>query len=85
MTIYGSSGRATGESPDRPPSQPPRRRNRWPWLLSVPLVLPLLTPLYNRIDPRLWGMPFFYWYQLALVVVDVVVITVVYQTTKTGR
>jgi hypothetical protein len=85
MTIYGPFNEVPGEPPDRPPGHRPRRRNRWQWLLSVPLVLPLLTPTYNRIDPRLWGIPFFYWYQLALVGVDVAVITVVYQTTKTGR
>jgi hypothetical protein len=42
----------------------------------------MLTPLYNRIEPRLLGIPFFYWYQMALVGVDIAVITVVYQATK---
>jgi hypothetical protein len=36
-------------------------------LLLVPCVLALLTPLYNSIDPVLFGLPFFYWYLLALV------------------
>ena len=31
------------------------------------MVMPLLVPLYNRIEPRLFGLPFFYWYQLACV------------------
>ena len=30
-------------------------------------MLPLLTPLYNRLEPRLFGLPFFYWCQLAFV------------------
>jgi hypothetical protein len=51
-------------------------------LLLIPIVLPLLTPLYNRLDPRLFGVPFFYWCQLAFVVVDIVVIAVVYKLTK---
>ena len=37
------------------------RRN---WLLLVPIVLPLLPMLYNRIEPTFLGMPFFYWCQL---------------------
>jgi hypothetical protein len=36
-------------------------------LLLVPCVLALLTPLYNRVDPVLFGLPFFYFYLLALV------------------
>jgi Protein of unknown function (DUF3311) len=39
-------------------------------LLLVPCVLALLTPLYNRIDPVLFGLPFFYWYLLLLVPVS---------------
>ncbi len=78
MTIYGR----VNPPPDGPVQRPRRRRGHWQWLLSVPLVLPLLTPLYNRTEPRLFGVPFFYWYQLALVVVDIVVISVVYQMGK---
>ena len=54
----------------RPPPQPPARRTRradaspWHWLLLVPIVVPLLPGLYNRIDPTLLGVPFFYWCQL---------------------
>lgn len=57
-------------------------RSGWHWLLWVPIALPLLTPLYNRVEPRLWGIPFFYWFQLACVALEIVVITVVYQATK---
>jgi hypothetical protein len=45
----------------------------------------LLVPLYNRDTPRLFGLPFFYWYQLAAVLVMIVVVTVVYQLTKGRR
>jgi len=57
-------------------------RTYWLWLLLLPVLLPLLTPVYNRIEPRLAGVPFFYWFQLALVGLDIVVVTVVYQATK---
>jgi hypothetical protein len=40
---------------------------RWHYvLLLVPFVL-LWVPHYNRIDPQLFGLPFFYWYQMAWV------------------
>jgi hypothetical protein len=55
----------------RPPAGEPRGprtrredRNRWHWLLLVPIVLPLMPGLYNRIEPTLLGIPFFYWSQL---------------------
>jgi hypothetical protein len=33
-------------------------------LLVAGIVLPLWVPSYARDTPRLWGFPFFYWYQL---------------------
>jgi len=33
-------------------------------VLLVAIVVPLLVPTYSRVDPKLWGFPFFYWYQL---------------------
>jgi hypothetical protein len=32
-------------------------------ILLAAIVLPLLTSTYSRTDPRLFGFPFFYWYQ----------------------
>ena len=52
------------------------------WLLLVPLVLTLFPPVYNSIDPTLADIPFFYWYQLAAILVDVVVTLVVYRKTR---
>ncbi|MGC9071450.1 MAG: DUF3311 domain-containing protein [Acidilobus sp.] len=37
--------------------------------LLVPLVMIIPVPLYNRVAPELLGIPFFYWYQLAWLVV----------------
>jgi hypothetical protein len=34
-------------------------------LLLLPFVALLWTPSYNRVDPQLFGIPFFYWYQMA--------------------
>jgi Protein of unknown function (DUF3311) len=36
-------------------------------LLAIPLLALLIVPIYARTTPRLWGFPFFYWYQLAWV------------------
>ncbi len=36
-------------------------------LLAPAVVVPLLVPLYDKTDPTLWGFPFFYWFQFALI------------------
>lgn len=36
--------------------------------LAVPVVVLLAVPLYARRGPELLGFPFFYWFQLAMVV-----------------
>lgn len=41
-------------------------------LLAVPVVLPLLVWTYARVDPQLGGIPFFFWYQFALIPVSAV-------------
>ncbi|MHA3701885.1 DUF3311 domain-containing protein [Jatrophihabitans sp. YIM 134969] len=38
-------------------------------LLAIPVVVLVIVPLYAREDPRLLGFPFFYWFQLLMVVV----------------
>lgn len=32
-------------------------------LLVIPTVVLLIVPLYNRTDPQLFGLPFFWWFQ----------------------
>ncbi len=71
-------------------AQPPhtndvRRRvgkSRWHLLLLPAIVLPLWTPLYNRLEPRFAGIPFFYWSQLALIGLAMIVTAVVHLLTK---
>jgi hypothetical protein len=43
-------------------------------LLAAPCILAVLTPLYNRVDPTLFGIPFFYWLQLLLIPVSALAI-----------
>jgi hypothetical protein len=67
--------------------QPPERvenpdRSPWVLLLIVPVVVPLVTGLYNTVDPTLFGMPAFYWMQLAFVPLSALCTAVVYLKTR---
>ena len=70
--------------PDSVKAAPAARTDRspWNWLLFIPIVLPLLTPLFNRDAPRLWGFPAFYWLQFLFILVGVTTTTVVYRMTR---
>jgi hypothetical protein len=57
-------------------------RSPWNWLLLVAIIVPLVTPLYNDSEPRLFGFPKFYWLQLALIGLGVACTAVVYRMTK---
>jgi hypothetical protein len=54
-------------------------------LLLVPIVLSLAVPFYNSIDPSLGGLPFFYWFQLAIIPIGVACTVVVYRATTPRR
>jgi hypothetical protein len=54
-------------------------RSPWNWLLLVPVLAVLWPPLFNRNDPELFGIPFFYWYQLAVIPVGVACTYLVYR------
>jgi Protein of unknown function (DUF3311) len=76
---------------DRDPSdagtteQRPEHRSPVAWLLLVPVVLVLWPPLFNSASPSLFGVPFFYWYQLAVIPIGVICTTIVYRaTTRRG-
>lgn len=36
-------------------------------LLAIGMVVPLLVPIYDQVDPTLWGFPFYYWFQFAMI------------------
>lgn len=46
-------------------------------LLMVPCIAVLVVPWFNRVDPRLFGIPFFYWWQLLWVPLSGVFIGIV--------
>ena len=57
-------------------------RAGWYALLLLQFVLALCVPVYNRIEPAFGGVPFFYWYQLLMVLVCAVLTAVVYFATE---
>ncbi|MGH3355635.1 MAG: DUF3311 domain-containing protein [Nocardioidaceae bacterium] len=66
-------------------AEPPRTtRNRGVWwrvglLLLVPIVMPLLVPLYARNEPSLFGFPFYYWYQFLWIILAATLTTVAFR------
>src|SRR4029077_12640534 len=51
----------------------------WPrLLLLIPFFAVLWVPFYNRLEPALGGVPFFYWYQLAWILIGALLVLVVY-------
>jgi type VI protein secretion system component VasK len=78
---------ATAQTPPvhtPPEGLAPRRSDRspWNWLLLIPIVVPLLVPLYNKVSPTLGSWPLFYWLQLAFVALGVLVTSIVYRMTR---
>jgi len=54
-------------------------------LLAVIFVAALAVPLFNHAAPTLFGFPFFYWYQLAVVPVASLLIYIVYRAEDKGE
>jgi Protein of unknown function (DUF3311) len=59
--------------------RPKRNSRAIQLLLLLPYLGLLWVPLYNRMEPTLFGFPFFYWYQLVWVPVTVLLIWFVYR------
>ncbi|MGB6347480.1 MAG: DUF3311 domain-containing protein [Methyloceanibacter sp.] len=55
-----------------------RRRYLPRLLLVIPFAAMLWVPSYNRIEPELAGVPFFYWYQLAWILIAAVLVLLIY-------
>jgi hypothetical protein len=47
-------------------------------LIALAIVMPLVVPLYARAEPALWGIPFFYWYQLLWVFIAAGLLAIAY-------
>lgn len=60
-----------------------KRSRVWYALLILPVGAALFPALYNRATPVLFGLPFFYWFQLAWIVVTSVVLALIAYGTRT--
>ena len=66
----------------------PSKRSRWSWwylLFVVQFLVILWPPFYNKAEPVLLGIPFFYWFQLLWVLVSAVFTAVVYLMTRKSQ
>jgi hypothetical protein len=62
-------------------SSPERRSGGLLWLLLlIPYVGLLWVTLYNQVEPKLFGFPFFYWYQFAWVPVSALLTWILYRS-----
>ena len=75
--VDSDQGRQNGEDTNRDAE---RRGSRW-WLLLLllPYIALLYPPLYAHLQPELWGIPFFIWYQFLWVFITVAITALVYR------
>ena len=68
---------------------PARRPSTGLWALIIVIllpavVLPLWVPLYDKTDPTLFGFPFFFWFQFALILVSAALTATAYGLFQRG-
>jgi hypothetical protein len=51
----------------------------WQLLLILPFLGVLWVPLFNKAEPELIGIPFFFWYQFLWVFVSAAITALVYR------
>jgi Protein of unknown function (DUF3311) len=56
----------------------PKSRSWLLLLLFIPYIILLWPPFYNFEQPALIGIPFFYWFQLLMIIVTAILTAVVY-------
>jgi len=74
----------TDPRPERPGSS---TRGRWILvcvLLAPAVIVPLYVPLYAKTDPTLFGFPFYFWFQMALIPATVVLTVIAYYLSKSA-
>jgi hypothetical protein len=52
-------------------------------LLVLECMVVLVPSIYGRLTPKLFGIPFFYWFQLLWIIVAMVITGIVYLLTTT--
>jgi hypothetical protein len=59
-----------------------KSRAAWNWLLILPAIGLAFPAIYSRLGPALFGFPFFYWYQIAWILLSALLTAVVYFATE---
>lgn len=62
-----------------------QRRAGWSWwylLFLIQFIAVLWPPFYNKAEPSLIGLPFFYWYQLLWVILGAILTAIVHFATE---
>ncbi len=60
-------------------------RKGWSWarlLLALPFIGTLSVPFYNSVEPTLFEVPFFYWYQMLWILLCAAIVSIVYLVEK---
>lgn len=70
--------------PDTELTTKPRRITRrgrilWTVLILCVCGVALFAPFYNMLEPRLLGIPFFYWFQFVWVVISGIITALAYK------
>jgi len=63
----------------------PKRWRAVYWLFLIPVVATLWVPIYDRAEPSIAGIPFFYWYQLLWVPLAALLFWFIYRADKRGQ
>ena len=75
---------------DSRPSPPAQTSSRGLWtlicvLLAPAVVVPLLVGLYDRTDPEVFGFPFYFWAQMMMIPLAVVLTVIAYYLAKVAE
>jgi hypothetical protein len=54
-------------------------------LLLLPFAALIFVPIYNRVTPAVFGVPFFYWYQLLWIGLSALAVGIVYLVDQSRR
>lgn len=59
-----------------------KRKSLWYLILVLPFIGTLFPAFYNRAEPSMFGLPFFYWYQGLWVLLTPVMMGIVVFATR---
>lgn len=85
MSNAAGSGSRKGEPMIDEAARARRRRLWWYLLFVIQFAAVCWPPLYNKAEPQMAGLPFFYWYQLLWIVIGGVLTAIVYFATEKSR